>query len=168
MVKEYDARFQKITHETDIALLQRTFEIARESVAAGNHPFGALLADADGNILLEQGNTVVTRRNGTRHAEIILAMAAADTYSPEFLWNCSLYTSAEPCCMCAGGVFWANIGRLVYAISEHDLFCVSGNDNPSFDSACRKVLNTGGRDIVVCGPFEELREEALRSHRDFW
>ena len=51
-IREYDERFAALTHETDIALLRRAIAVSREARAAGNHPFGALLADAEGNILM--------------------------------------------------------------------------------------------------------------------
>ena len=84
------------SHET---LLRRCVEISKEAVAAGNHPFGALLADKDGNILVESGNIEVTERDCTGHAETAVMRLASKKYSKEFLWECTLYTTAEPCCM---------------------------------------------------------------------
>jgi tRNA(Arg) A34 adenosine deaminase TadA len=55
-----------------------------------------------GTILLEAENTVVTDRNSTGHAETNLICMASKTYDPDFLAKCTLYTSTEPCPMCAG------------------------------------------------------------------
>lgn len=52
------------------------------------------------------------------HAESTLARIAATNYPADYLWQCTLYTAVEPCCMCAGTIYWANIGRVVYGILE--------------------------------------------------
>ena len=169
-IREYADRFEAITHEKDLELLRRTFEIAEESRAAGNTPFGALLADAEGKILLEQTNIELTDRDCTGHAETALARRAFKIFDKEYLWNCSLYTSCEPCCMCTGANYWANIGRIVYGLSESMLFQTTGDNeiNPSFNHSCREILSTGQKEIVVRGPFVELLEEALVAHKGYW
>lgn len=153
----------------DIQLLRETIRIADASRASGNHPFGALLADGDGKILIEQHNAHSTQ-GGTGHAEINVARAAAAQYTPEFLESCTLYTSIEPCSMCAGGIYWAGIGRLVYGVSEVRLAELTG-DNPenlTMSLPCRQVLAAGQRDVEVVGPFPELEEDIVRSHEGFW
>lgn len=169
-IKEFEQRFSAITHEKDMELLRRTFELAKEARASGNNPFGALLADAEGNILIEQENIEVTTRDCTGHAEAAVARQASMRYEKGFLWNCTLYTSAEPCCMCTGAIYWANIGRIVFAMSENMLFQTTGNHeaNPSFNHSCREILSKGQKEIVVQGPFPELIEEALEPHQGFW
>jgi tRNA(Arg) A34 adenosine deaminase TadA len=103
----------------DDALLRRAFDVARRSRAAGDHPFGSVLADGAGRALIEQGNGFTSEGGDrTAHAERILASRAARTYDLAFLARCTLYTSAEPCAMCAGAIYWAGIGRVVYGQSE--------------------------------------------------
>ncbi|MDE7221588.1 MAG: nucleoside deaminase [Oscillospiraceae bacterium] len=169
-IREFDRRFAAITHEKDLELLRRTFELAKEGRASGNNPFGALLADGEGNILIEQANIEVTTRDCTGHAETTVARKASMTYDKDFLWNCTLYTSAEPCCMCTGAIYWANIGRIVFAMSENMLFQTTGDNeaNPSFNHSCREILSKGQKEIVVRGPFPEIMEEALEPHKGFW
>ena len=94
--------------------LRRCIEISKDSRAHGNAPFGALLVDKDGNILMEQENIEITEKVCTGHAEATLAARASHEYSKAFLRDCTLYTTAEPCAMCAGAIYWANIGRVVY------------------------------------------------------
>lgn len=170
MIKDFDSRFSSITKERDIMLLRRTIELGVAARANGNTPFGALLADKDGNILLEQGNIELTDHDCTGHAETTLCRAASKQYTKEELWNCSLYTGFEPCCMCAGAIYWGNIGRIVYAVSEKDLLALTGSNevNPTFDAACRDVLNRGQKEIVIQGPYLELLEEAAQSHAGYW
>ena len=169
-IGEYAERYKNITHEKDIELLRRTVEISKEARANGNHPFGALLADADGNILLEQGNTMGISNDCTGHAETTLMRRASVAYDRDFLWNCSLYTSCEPCVMCTGAAYWGNIGRIVYAMDEVSLLRMTGSneENPTFSHPCRLILAGGQKDIVVNGPFPELFEEAAEAHRGFW
>ena len=97
-------------YTTDIRNLKRCVEISRQSRANGNTPFGALLADKEGNILLEQPNVEITEKKCTGHAETQAAERASQLYSREFLKDCTLYTTAEPCAMCAGAIYWAGIG----------------------------------------------------------
>ena len=84
----------------DIEHLRQTIRIASESRKCGNHPFGAMLVGPEGDILIQSRNTYSQDRLG--HAEANVARAASLSYTPEFLAGCTLYTSVEPCCMCAG------------------------------------------------------------------
>src|SRR6202140_3551070 len=100
--------------ELDEHFLRRSFEVARRSLTHGNHPFGAILVDRDRNVLIESENGYMPSRDGTAHAERLLATTACTTLSPDGLRGATLYSSAEPCAMCAGAIYWAGIGRLVY------------------------------------------------------
>ena len=135
--------------------LKRCIEVSKASREHGNTPFGAILVDEDGNILLEQENVDIIAHKSTGHAETQLAEKASTMYSKDFLWKCTLYTTAEPCAMCAGCIYWSNIGRVVYAMTEKDLLSLTGSDeqNPTFDLPCREVFAKGQKDIQVIGPF---------------
>jgi tRNA(Arg) A34 adenosine deaminase TadA len=154
------------------ALLRRCVEISKEAVAAGNHPFGALLADKDGNILVESGNIEVTERDCTGHAETAVMRLASKKYSKEFLWECTLCTTAEPCCMCVGAIYWGNVGRIVFGITEKQLLELTGSneDNPTFDLPSREIVARGQKKIEIIGPAAEgaLQEEILAVHRGYW
>lgn len=155
-------------NDTDRVLLRAAVERARGSRAEGNHPFGAILADRDGAVLLEAGNTVGTERDCTGHAETNLARAASKAYDREFLGSCTLYTSAEPCAMCSGAIYWSGIGRVVYALSERALRGLTGDDpeNPTLDLPCREVFARGQRAVSVEGP--EDVPGAAGVHEGFW
>ena len=159
-----------MNHPDPIFFLKRAIEISKASRAAGNTPFGALLTDAAGNILMEQQNIELTEHICTGHAETALAARASHTYTKEFLRTCTLYTTAEPCAMCAGAIYWAGIGRVVYAMSERRLLALTGNDdqNPTFDLPCREVFARGQRPVEVAGPFPELEQEAAQVHQGYW
>jgi tRNA(Arg) A34 adenosine deaminase TadA len=150
--------------------LKRTVEISKEARASGNTPFGAMLVDKHGNIIMEQPNIEITEKICNGHAESTLAARASREYSKAFLWDCTLYTTAEPCAMCAGTIYWANIGRVVYGMTGRRLLELTGSNeqNPTFDLPCREVFARGQKDIVVIGPFPEIEVAAAEVHRGFW
>lgn len=152
----------------DIRLLRRAVDVARRARGAGNHPFGAVLTSAAGEVLLEAENTVVTGRDVTGHAELNLVRLASGRYSEDELRSCTLYSSTEPCAMCAGGIYWSGIGRVVYALSEARLGEFTGADaeNPTMHLSARAVLAAGQREIGVEGPVDVPEAEAV--HAGFW
>ena len=152
----------------DEEFLRRSFAIARRSMAHGNHPFGAILVDERGNVLIETENGYMPAHDGTAHAERLLATQACRTLKAETLRTATLYSSAEPCAMCAGATYWAGIGRVVYGLSEHRLRRLTGNhpENPTLDLPCREVFKAGQRPTEVVGPL--LEEEAEAVHAGVW
>lgn len=147
-------------------LLRRAISLAASARAHGNHPFGALLADENGLILLEAENTVNTASDATGHAETNLVRLASQKFLPEVLAKTTLYTSTEPCPMCSGAIFWSGIGRVVYALSEDGLYSMTGDSPDSLKLPCREVFARGGRPVKVIGPL--LEDEAARVHAGFW
>ncbi len=155
--------------ERDLELLREAIALSQSSREQGHHPFGALVADAQGHVIARAGNnSTPPQGDPTQHAELAAAAQAARKMSPQTLVDCTLYTSAEPCCMCAGAVYWCGIGRVVYALSEHRLLEITGShpENPTFSLPCREVFVRGQRAIEVHGPL--LEDEAARSHVGFW
>lgn len=153
----------------DLDFLRRSIARAARARAEGHHPFGALVVDDTGALVAEAGNdSQPPGGDPTRHAELVAAAAAARALPPERLARCTLYTSAEPCCMCAGAVYWCGIGRVVYALSEETLLGLTGAhpENPTFSLPCREVLGRGQRKIEILGPA--LEAEAAIVHLNFW
>ena len=152
----------------DAHFLRRSFEVARRAMNHGNHPFGAILVDANRKVLIEAENGYMPARDGTAHAERLLATQACTTIDADILRNATLYSSAEPCAMCAGAIYWAGIGRLVYGLSEHRLRQLTGNhpENPTLNLPCRDVFASGQRAIEVVGPL--LEDEAAAVHAGVW
>ncbi len=148
--------------------MRRSFEVAQRARTHGNHPFGALLVSAAGEVLMEVENGYMPDRDMTGHAERLLATQASKQFDPKFLAGCTLYTSAEPCCMCAGAAYWAGIGRVVYGLSERRLKTLTGNhaENPTLDLPCRTVFDAGQRRVEVIGPM--LEDEAAAIHAGAW
>lgn len=155
----------------EVRLLHRVIELCFEARKNGNHPFACLLADKNGNVLLEQTNTEGTEKSDcTGHAETQLMRRASQMFTPEELKTYTMYNCAEPCAMCAASMYWGNLGRMVYIARESELKKHTGDDprNPTLDLPCRVVFASGQKDIVVEGPFIELESAFFQAHKDYW
>ncbi|CAN7401572.1 nucleoside deaminase [Pseudomonas solani] len=155
--------------DLDLELLRESIRLSQASRQRGRHPFAALVADRDGKVIASAGNnSMPPEGDPTQHAELVAVAKAARLLSPEALAECTLYTSAEPCCMCAGAVYWTGVGRVVYALSEHALLELTGAhpENPTFSLPCREVFARGQRQVTVLGPM--LEQEAAAPHEGFW
>lgn len=153
-----------------IEYLRKANEVAKRACGSGNTPFGAILVDADGKVLMEQGNAEHDLHDATAHAERVLASRASAAFDKKALWDCTLYTTCEPCPMCTGAIYWANIGHIVFGISETKLLEMTGSDdkNPTFNMGADKVIAAGQKDIECLGPFAEVEEEIAAVHKGFW
>lgn len=153
------------SHET---YLRAAIESARRSREKGNHPFGSVIVDKEGNILLEAENTVVTEKDCTGHAELNLVRHASQQFSKEFLAECTLYASTEPCVMCSGAIFWSGIGRIVFALSSEKFYKIVDANNRAerIFISCKDVFaQSSGQIEIICGILED---EAAKVHEGFW
>lgn len=146
----------------DEQFITQVLALAEQSRKEGHHPFAALVVDANGVLISEAMNASGSDR--TAHAEMNALRLAAGAE----LQGATLYSSAEPCAMCAGGAYWAGIGRVVYALAESSLLELTGSDpeNPTLSLPCREVFAKGQRTVDVIGPLRE--EEARMAHLGFW
>jgi tRNA(Arg) A34 adenosine deaminase TadA len=152
-----------------IAFLRRAIELAREARNDGRHPFGALIVNEHGETVVEaRNNAVLPKGDPMQHAELVACSAAARLLSESGLARCTLYTSTEPCAMCAGAIYWTGIGRVVFALSETGLMKYTGihQENPTLDLPCREVFARGQRKIDVVGPL--IEDKAGMVHERFW
>jgi tRNA(Arg) A34 adenosine deaminase TadA len=146
-----------------LEMLERAQDVAHDAMDKGHHPFGAVLFAADHEtVLLEQGNL-----SALDHAEAVLARAAAGRWPAELLWHCTLVTTVEPCAMCAATQYWANIGRVVFALAEVDLLAGSP-ERAALDLPCREVFARGQKPIQVLGPVPGSADAVLALHQEFW
>lgn len=156
-------------NEQDISFLRRAIELARQARVKGRHPFGSLIVNEHGETVVESlNNAVRPMGEPTQHAEMVACSEAARLLGEADLSKCTLYTSTEPCAMCAGAIYWTGIGRVVFALAETALLKFTGNDaeNPTLDLPCREVFARGQRPITVLGPL--LEDEAAVVHEGFW
>ena len=152
----------------DESFLRQSFAVARRARTHGNHPFAAILVSPQGDVLIERENGYLPDRDMTAHAERLLATEASRTLGPALLARCTMYSSAEPCAMCAGAIYWAGIGRVVYGLGERRLKTITGDhaENPTLDLPCRVVFAAGQRPVEVNGPL--LEDEAAALHEGAW
>ena len=151
-----EPRFEKFNLELDKFFLRKANEAARRSVEKGNCPFGAVLADNEGNLIIEQENLQVITRDKSAHAELSLIRNVTPKFDADFLWNCTIYTNAEPCLMCAGAIYWANIGRIVYAVDESRLIELEVYSGDAYTSTSfRVVFENDKKDVVIVGPISD-------------
>ena len=155
-------------NRTDLQHLLTAIDVAQKAREHGNHPFGAILVDENNQVLLEAENTVVTGRDCTGHAETNLMRLASQQFSPEKLATCTLYTSTEPCAMCAGAIYWGNVRWVVYALGEVDLYSMIGPSPEHLLLPCREVFARSQRHVEVIGPAIELDVQARAVHEGFW
>ena len=156
-------------NEQDLAFLRRAVELAAEARRDGRHPFGALIVNNRGEVVVEaRNNAVRPKGDPTQHAEMLACSEGAKLLAESELAQCTLYTSTEPCAMCAGAIYWTGICRVVFGLSETGLMRYTGSheENPTLDLPCREVFARGQRKIEVAGSL--LEAEAGKVHEGFW
>jgi tRNA(Arg) A34 adenosine deaminase TadA len=115
----------------DEALLRRAIAIAASAITQGDAPYGSLLADPGGAILIEAHNTVRRDNDISAHPELKLARWAARELTPEAAARTTMYTSCQPCQMCTGGIVRSGLGRVVYALATEQFLRLNpGSDWP--------------------------------------
>jgi tRNA(Arg) A34 adenosine deaminase TadA len=145
--------FDDFDHESHI---RRAIALAREAVDRGDRPFGSVLVRDDA-VVMEASNRVNTENDVRRHPELDLAARARRELGPEERAETVMYTSTEPCPMCAGGIRHAGLGRVVYSVGGDELREFTGSDPPP--------RAAGILDCEVVGPV--LNEEGRAVHEDF-
>jgi len=114
----------RLVNERDEAFLRRAIELAARAGQAGERPFGSLLVAADGTVLVEDHNTVNSERDISAHPELKLARWAARELTPDTAATVTMYTSCQPCGMCATAIETAGLGRVVFALSADQFFAL--------------------------------------------
>jgi tRNA(Arg) A34 adenosine deaminase TadA len=155
--------------ERDVGFLRRAIELAAKARGEGRHPFGALIVNGRGETIVEaRNNAVRPAGDPTQHPEFLACRAVARKMTEAEMSACTLYSSTEPCAMCAGAIYWVGVGRVVYALSEQGLAKYTGNrkENPSLRLPCRELFARGNRRVIVAGPA--IEKEAGKVHEGFW
>ena len=113
--------------DKDLAFLRQAIELARSARADGRHPFGALIVNLLGEIVVTaRNNAVRPAGDPTQHAEMLACAEAGKRMTKDVLAHCTLYTSTEPCAMCAGAIYFTGIGRVVFGLAESGLLRYTG------------------------------------------
>jgi tRNA(adenine34) deaminase len=153
--------------ETDEILMRVAFDAARQAGEAGEVPVGACLIDENGNVLAAGGNRTICDSDPTAHAEILVLRAAAAKIGNYRLTSATVYTTIEPCAMCAGALVNARIKRLVFGANDERFgavesvfrICDSGSLNHRIEIT-KGVLADECRDLIQ--NFFRQRRKQLR------
>jgi len=148
-----------LTHQK---FLNQCLELANESVKNGDHPFGSVIV-LDGKVVASSANEVVTLGDVTAHAELRVVQKAQQVFESEELARSVLYTSTEPCPMCAGAIYWAEIDHVVFGCSQEQLYSIVRG---GLELKAHDVFKTGARQIKVEDFSSDYR--FIKQHKDFW
>jgi len=133
--------------------VRRAIALAHEAGARGDRPFGAVLLSAAGEVLAEGGNRVISRGDIRAHAELDAVEAARAAGLADRIAGGTVVASGEPCPMCAAGMVWAGIARIVFAAAEPD-FTVLLDGGPHFTLRCAEVIAASDHPMIVEGPVD--------------
>lgn len=136
--------------------MSEAIKLAMENVEGNNGgPFGAVVVK-DGVIVGRGSNLVTSTNDPTAHAEIVAIREACKNLETFDLEGCELYTSCEPCPMCLGSIYWANISKLFYAATKDDAA------KSDFDDAHIYKEFSLAKDQRKLPATQLLREDALK------
>jgi tRNA(adenine34) deaminase len=148
---------------SDEVLMRLALEQARYASQIGEPPFGAVVVDAKGNLIAAGHDTVRSRRDWTRHAEIEAVRAACRGKSPD-LSGYTLVTTVEPCPMCLTAAWLARISRLVFGATMAEVAEATAGAQRELRIPAHEMNRLGGEPIQVEGGV--LREECVAPFRE--
>ncbi len=154
--------------ERDQRYLRQAIDWSHIARQRGNRPFGAVIVSDAGEVLAEAYCNTGETGDCTGHAETNAVRLVGPRIGREVLKHATLYSSAEPCVMCAGAIFWSGIGRVVFGIDALSLRVFRGEREEQRDAelSCREVFAASRHPIECIGPA--LLEESSVPHRGFW
>lgn len=154
--------------EADGRYLRQAIAWSRTARERGNRPFGAVVVSADGELLAQAYCNTTETGDCTGHAETNAVRLLSPRVDRAMLAQATLYSSAEPCVMCAGAIFWSGIGRVVFGIDAVRLRVFRGERAEQRDAelSCRDVFAASPHRIDCVGPA--LIDEASAPHAGFW
>lgn len=148
--------------------LRQAIALSQTARSRGNRPFGSLIVAADGTVLGQGWNSNGETGDCTAHAEVQAIRDACQRHGREELATATIYASGEPCVMCAGAIFWANLRRVVYGIDDQRLRIFRGErlDQRDVELSCRDVFRAAPFEVACIGPA--FIDEASAPHVGAW
>ncbi|MBL7160739.1 MAG: nucleoside deaminase [Candidatus Aenigmarchaeota archaeon] len=145
--------------------MEAAIEEARISAEQGDYAIGAVVV-LNGEIIAKSGTLAQIRKNPVLHAEVAVIQNATKKLNSQYLEGCILYTTHEPCPMCAAAAVWARMKGIVFGVRNGDMKAhAAKSENPKYswrliDVSCREVLEKGKPALELAEGF--MREECLR------
>jgi tRNA(adenine34) deaminase len=154
--------------DTDATYLRDAIRMSAVARARGNRPFGAVVISKQGELLAEAFCNTTETGDCTGHAETTAVRMLSPKHARSVLSEATLYSSAEPCVMCAGAIFWSGIQRVIYGIDAERLRIFRGEllEQKDAELSCRDVFNASSHPIECIGPA--LIHDASQVHEGFW
>ena len=144
--------------------MQKAIDAARDAARLGEVPVGAVIADAEGQLLAAASNRTITNNDPTAHAEILALRIAAAEIGNYRLTGATVYSTIEPCAMCAGALVNARVARLVFGAADERFGAVETHfrvcDSPDLNH--RIEIASG----VLDGECRRLMQDFFRARRD--
>ena len=136
---------------------------ARHAAASGEVPIGACLVDKEGNLIAEASNRTITDNDPTAHAEVLCIRQAAAVIGNYRLTGVTVYSTIEPCVMCAGALVNARVARLVFGAHDERFGAVESR----FRVCDSEVLNHRMEIVpgVLADECRALMQEFFRARR---
>jgi tRNA(adenine34) deaminase len=147
---------------------------AKRAGDRGDYPIGAVITRVIGKrevVIASAGNRVKTSGSSIKHVELETLKYVSSGYG-RYLSDFVLYSTHEPCAMCAGACVWSRIGAVVYGVSQEDIAAYGrkhGTDEYKWRAClipCREVLEKGGHVIPVTGGFLRTDCRKLFSYKN--
>lgn len=148
--------------DTDLAAMRMAIAASRQALDAGDMPYGAALLSPAGQVLMTERNRQLSTQDCSAHAEMVLVRRATEQLGAASLQGATVYASGEPCAMCAGALFWAGVGRVVFAAAQPDMAAALGG--PLLPTRCADLLGAATPPVAVTGGV--LADEAMAVLRD--
>ena len=139
----------------------------------GDYPIGAVITRVTGGrevVIASAGNRVKTSGSSIKHVELETLKYVSSGYG-RYLTDFALYSTHEPCAMCAGACVWSRIGAVVYGVSQEDIAAYGrehGTDEYKWRAcliSCRFVFKKGNHNVPVTGGFLRQECQKLFSYR---
>lgn len=141
--------------------MRRAVDLSRKGMEAGDGgPFGAVIV-REGKIVGEGWNRVIVTKDPTAHGEVVAIRAAANSMGDFNLKGCDLYTSAQPCPMCLGAIYWARIDRVYYGNSVKDAAAIGFDDEFFYQQLMRLPQERQVPEVQL------LAQESLQVFKDY-
>lgn len=148
--------------DDDRSFMRKAIELAKESVRSGGGPFGAVIV-RNGIIIAEAANSVVTDNDPTAHAEVKVIREACRTLGTYNLSGAAIYTSCEPCPMCLGAIYWANISRIFYGCTRSDARQINFADDFIYEELAKPLDE---RNIPITPLLQDDARQIFRLWQD--
>ncbi|MBR9701645.1 nucleoside deaminase [Candidatus Pacearchaeota archaeon] len=132
---------------------------AKKAIEGGNYAIGAVVVK-EGKVIGKGAQSSHSNNDASAHAEIVAMRQASKKLGTMYLTDCVLYTTNEPCCMCAGMAIWGRVECIVYGASIKDMLKYwkeIGNEQKLMP--CKKIIKGYGAAIEIVPNF--MRKECI-------